>query len=203
MTLTDTPQPVPAPVSSRRRGRGLVIGASVALLLAAGGVVGGTAYFDSVRVAESSVAYPVVSYEQLPEPVAQAFVAAVDPDFYEDSDMLTRRYAVLAAGADSESSLRTRVMARKLESEYPKTEILARYLNRADYGRGAVGLVAAAQTYFQKPAPELTVAEAAVLAVQLDPTRPEPTAAWNRVLDTMVDRGWLPAADRTGLTYPG
>ncbi|HWS34487.1 MAG TPA: transglycosylase domain-containing protein [Actinoplanes sp.] len=204
MTLTGTPSAAPASVPTRRHTRGLVIGAAVALLLATGGAIGGTVYFDSVTVAESRVGYPVVSYDALPGPVAQTFVAAVDPDFFEDdAALLTRRYAVLAAGADSESGLRTWVMARKLDSEYTRTEILERYLGRADFGRGAVGLVAAAQTYFQKPATELTVPEAAVLAVQLMPGSPEPTAGWNQVLDTMVDRGWLTRTDRRSFTHPG
>ncbi|MBO3738598.1 transglycosylase domain-containing protein [Actinoplanes flavus] len=94
-------------------------------------------------------------------------------------------------------------MANKAESAYAKEEILDRYLNRADYGRGAVGLVAAAQTYFQKPATSLTLAEAALLAVRLHPGRPEPRAGWDEVLGTMVERGWLTTADRDGLTYPG
>ena len=94
-------------------------------------------------------------------------------------------------------------MADKAENGYSKTEILDRYLNRADYGRGAVGLVAAAQTYFHKPAARLTVAEAVVLAVQLHPDRPAPRAGWELVLDTMVEQGWLSRAERSSLTYPG
>jgi hypothetical protein len=207
MTLADVAPPANDPVPaapSGGRGRRVVIGASVALLLVAGGVTGSTYYFDSVPLAESSVAYPVVSLTQLPDPVARAFVAAVDPDFFESGDsLITRRYTILAAGSGDESSLRAWIMANKAEAAYAKEEILERYLNRADFGRGAVGLVAAAQTYFRKPAAELTVAEAALLAVQLHPGRPAPQAGWDQVLDTMVERGWLSAADRDGLTFPG
>lgn len=94
-------------------------------------------------------------------------------------------------------------MVDKAEAAYTKTEILDRYLNRADFGRGAVGLAAAAQMYFQKPAAQLTVAEAAVLAVQLDPDRPAPEAGWEQVLHTMVERGWLSPAERNRVTFPG
>ena len=94
-------------------------------------------------------------------------------------------------------------MADKAEASYTKAEILDRYLNRADYGRGAVGLVAAARTYFAKPATQLTVAEAALLAVQLHPDRPAPRAGWEQVLDTMVKRGWLNPAERARMTFPG
>jgi membrane peptidoglycan carboxypeptidase len=145
-----------------------------------------------------------VPVAELPPPVANAFIAAVDPDFYaSDDSLITRRYAVLASGAGEQSGWRTWVMADKAEAGYTKTEILERYLNRADYGRGAVGLDAAARTYFDKPAAKLTVAEAALLAVQLHPDRPAPEAGWAQVLNTMVERGWLSPAERNGLTFPG
>ncbi|GAA1648346.1 transglycosylase domain-containing protein [Actinoplanes couchii] len=186
-----------APVAPPARRRRLLVGVSAALLLAAGGVVGATTYFDSVPLAEDTVAYPAV-----PDPVATVFVAAVDPDFYESSDsLITRRYVEILSGEPS--GLRTRVMARKAESEYSKAEILARYLGRADFGDGTAGLEAAAQARFQKPAGQLTVAEAAVLAVALHPDRPSERAGWEQVLDTMVENGWLTAADRNGLFFPG
>ncbi|MET0495984.1 MAG: transglycosylase domain-containing protein [Actinoplanes sp.] len=207
MTLADMARPPaddPAPaVPSRRRGRRLLVAASIVLLLIAGGTIAATYYYDSVPLVESTVSYPVVPVEELSPVVAHAFVAAVDPEFYESGDsLITRRYTVLAAGAGEESSLRTRIAARKAESVYAKDDILERYLNRARFGRGAVGLVAAARTFFQKPATQLTVAEAALLAQQLDPYLTEPEAGWYHVLDTMVERGWLTHAERNGLTYP-
>jgi membrane peptidoglycan carboxypeptidase len=207
MNLADvtTPASGPAPAaSSRARSQRVVVSASIALLLAAGGVTASTYYYDSIPLIENSVTYPVISLAHLPEPVAHAFVAAVDPDFYESGNsLITRRYTILAAGSGDESSLRTRIMANKAEASHSKQEILERYLNRADFGRGATGLAAAAQTYFQKPATQLNVAEAAVLAVQLHPGHPAPKAGWDQILNTMVDRGWLTAADRNTLTFPG
>jgi membrane peptidoglycan carboxypeptidase len=207
MTLVDTAPPAPGPVPalpSRRRGQRLVVGVSIALLLAAGATTGATYYYDNVPLVEHSVSYPVVPVAQLPPAVANTFVAAVDPDFYaSDNSLITRRYAVIASGAGEQSGWRTRILADKAEDSYPRTEILDRYLNRADYGRGAVGLVAAARTYFDKPAAQLTVAEAALLAVRLHPDRPAPEAGWAQVLDTMVERGWLSPAERTRLTFPG
>jgi membrane peptidoglycan carboxypeptidase len=207
MTLADTARPAHGPVGaspSRRIGRRLAVGVSIVLLLWAGGATAFTYYYDSVPLVENNVSYPVVPVAELPPPVANAFVAAVDPDFYaSDDSLITRRYTVIASGADEESGWRARIMADKAEDSYTRTEILDRYLNRADYGRGTVGLVAAARTYFQKPAAQLTVAEAALLAVQLHPDRPAPKAGWDQVLDTMVERGWLSPAERNGLTYPG
>lgn len=40
------------------------------------------------------------------------------------------------SGIGTESGWRTWVMATKAEAAYPRTEILDRYLNRADYGLG-------------------------------------------------------------------
>jgi membrane peptidoglycan carboxypeptidase len=207
MTLADTARPAHDPASappSRRRGQRLAVGVATVLLLAAGGTTAATYYYDSVPFVENTVAYPVVSVAELPPAVGNAFLAALDPDFAESGDsLITRRYTALAAAAGAESGLRARVLAHKAEAAYTRTEILDGYLNRADYGRGAVGLVAAAQTYFQKPAAHLTVAEAALLAVQLHPDRPAARAGWDQVLDTMVERGWLSRAERTGLTFPG
>jgi len=207
MTLAGMAPPAHDPVParpSRRVGQRLAVGASIVLLLVAGGIVAATYYYDSVALVEHDVSYPVVPVTKLPPPVANAFIAAVDPDFYtSDDSLITRRYTMIASGAGEVSSWRTRVLASKAENAYTKTEILDRYLNRADYGRGAVGLVAAARTYFRKPAAQLTVAEAALLAVQLHPDRPAPRAGWKQVLDTMVEHGWLSPAERNRLTFPG
>ncbi|MET8150160.1 transglycosylase domain-containing protein [Actinoplanes sp. NPDC049668] len=207
MTLAETAIHDHDPVSAlppRRRGQRLVLGVAIVLLLVSGGAIAGTYYYDSVPLVENNVSYPVVPVAELPAPVANAFVAAVDPDFYlSDDSLITRRYAVITSGGGDESSWRTWVMADKVENEYTKTEILDRYLNRADFGRGAVGLDAAARTYFRKPAAQLTVAESALLAVQLHPDRPAPRAGWDQVLDTMVERGWLSRTERDSLAFPG
>jgi membrane peptidoglycan carboxypeptidase len=207
MTLADTARPAFDPASalpSRRRARRLVVGASIVLLLVAGGTTAYTYYYDSVPLVENTVSYPVVPVSELSPLVANAFIAAVDPDFYvADDSLITRRYTSIASGSGEESGWRTRILVNKAEARYTKTEILDGYLNSADYGRGAVGLVAAARTYFDKPAAQLTVAEAARLAVQLDPDRRAPEAGWNQVLDTMVERGWLGAPERNQLVFPG
>ncbi|MFY1687658.1 transglycosylase domain-containing protein [Plantactinospora sp. WMMB782] len=51
-----------------------------------------------------------------------------------------------------------------LERRLSKDEILGRYLNIAYFGAGAYGVAAASQRYFSKPARQLTLAEAALLA---------------------------------------
>ncbi|MFH5924869.1 PBP1A family penicillin-binding protein [Roseomonas xinghualingensis] len=56
------------------------------------------------------------------------------------------------------------MLALWLETRLSKEEILARYLNAAYFGAGATGADAAARRYFGKPASEVTLAEAAMLA---------------------------------------
>jgi membrane peptidoglycan carboxypeptidase len=67
------------------------------------------------------------------------------------------------------------ILAWIMNRDYSKDEILEMYLNEIYYGNLAYGVEAAAQTYFDKPAAALTLAEASLLAglpqspVELDP----------------------------------
>ena len=54
--------------------------------------------------------------------------------------------------------------ALRLEREASKSEILEAYLNRAPYGRGALGIEAASRTWFGVPSRDLTLGQAALLA---------------------------------------
>jgi len=56
------------------------------------------------------------------------------------------------------------VLAVALEQRYSKDQILEMYLNRVYFGHGAYGIGAAARTYFNKDAKDLTPAQAAFLA---------------------------------------
>ena len=86
------------------------------------------------------------------------------------------------------------ILAMWLEARFSKDEILALYLNRVYFGSGAYGIEHAAQRYFNKPASELTVGEAALLAgLMKGPARYNPISAKERaanratiVLDEMV-----------------
>ena len=67
------------------------------------------------------------------------------------------------------------VLAFLMNGQYSKDEIMALYLNEIYYGNLAYGIEAASQTYFDKSASELSLAEASLLAglpqspVELDP----------------------------------
>ena len=56
------------------------------------------------------------------------------------------------------------VLAVALEQRFTKDQILSMYLNRVYFGHGAYGVGAAARTYFNKDAKDLTAAQAAFLA---------------------------------------
>ncbi len=82
-----------------------------------------------------------------------------------------------AATADTyERKLRELRYAIAFEEKYSKDWILERYLNISYFGDGAYGIEAAAQHYYSKPAAELELAEAALLAgIVKNPTQFDPT----------------------------
>ena len=90
-------------------------------------------------------------------------------------------------------------VARDIEKEYSKEEILEMYVNQVYFGGGAWGIEAAAQEYFGKSATELDVGEAALLAAILPaPSRLNPRndedAARDRqelVLRQMAEEGYI------------
>lgn len=57
------------------------------------------------------------------------------------------------------------ILAIKMEKNFSKDEILDMYLNQIPYGANAYGIQSASQTYFEKNAKDLTLDEAAFLAV--------------------------------------
>jgi 1A family penicillin-binding protein len=94
-------------------------------------------------------------------------------------------------------------VARLIEQEYTKEDILQLYLNQIYFGNGAYGIEAAAQEYFGKPAAELDLSEAALLAAlprapsRLNP-RSNPEAALEGralVLERMTAQGLITAEE--------
>jgi penicillin-binding protein 1A len=89
-----------------------------------------------------------------------------------------------------------------IEARFSKNEILEAYLNRVYFGGGAYGVDAAARRYFGKPAGELSLAEAAMLAGVIRapsyfaPTRDLALAQKRAavVLNAMVETGALTPA---------
>jgi membrane peptidoglycan carboxypeptidase len=60
--------------------------------------------------------------------------------------------------------LKELILAVRLEEAFDKDTIIEKYLNKIPYGNNAFGAEKAAQVYFNKPAKELTIGEAAILA---------------------------------------
>jgi len=63
--------------------------------------------------------------------------------------------------------IREIILTLELERRYSKDQILEWYLNQIPLGINIYGVEAAAKTYFNKPAKELTLAESAVLAASI------------------------------------
>ena len=90
-------------------------------------------------------------------------------------------------------------LAWQYEEEHSKQEILEQYLNTVYFGANAYGAEAAARTYFNKKAENLTLPESALLAgiIQLpgvyDPFLDPKTAKERRnvVLDRMLEYGYI------------
>lgn len=91
------------------------------------------------------------------------------------------------------------ILALRVEKYYSKNRILEMYLNQVYFGNHAYGIEKAARRYFKKPASELTIAEAALMAGLLK--APEglspyqyPNAARQRqheVLSAMFRNGYI------------
>ncbi|MDP3174210.1 MAG: penicillin-binding protein 1A [Phenylobacterium sp.] len=96
------------------------------------------------------------------------------------------------------------ILAVWLEAKFSKKEILSLYLNRVYFGAGAYGIEAASQRYFGKPASQLTLGEAALLAGMMKgPSRYSPVSATERaeqratvVLGEMVRSGAITEAEK-------
>jgi penicillin-binding protein 1A len=98
-------------------------------------------------------------------------------------------------------------LANDLEDAHDKEWILTQYLNTAPYGtvegQTAVGAEAAAQTYFSKPAKELNLTEAAMIAgLPQAPSEYNPfldpaaaTQRRNEVLGTMEEQGYISTSE--------
>ena len=174
---------------------------------------------------------PPVDLESLPAYVPAAFISIEDRRFYHHpgfdpvgilrvmlanvsqgrivggASTITQQLArnlFLSPDQNIRRKVQELLLAVWLEWKFTKDQILALYLNRVDFGAGAIGIEAAAQRYFNKPAQQLTVGEAALLAGLLKgPSRYSPVSNSERaarratiVLDSMVATRAITAAQR-------
>jgi len=95
-------------------------------------------------------------------------------------------------------------LARRIEAEYSKDEILGFYVNRIFLGSGLYGVERASQAYFGKPAADLGLGEAAMLAgIIRAPNRFSPFRHYNSamgerdmVLDRLLAEGLITEAEK-------
>lgn len=133
----------------------------------------------------------VIPMSEVPRNVVLSVLAAEDADFYEHEgldyygilravgrDLLAGRAAqggstitqqvvkmmLLTPERTISRKIRELILARRLETELSKDDILHLYLNHVNFGRGRYGIQEAAKYYFGKNASELTLAESAMLA---------------------------------------
>jgi penicillin-binding protein 1A len=132
-----------------------------------------------------------VSYDQIPELVKHAFVAAEDERFFEHHGidyfgviraavvdvisghktqgastitMQAARNMFLSLDKTARRKLQETFVTYRMEHEFTKQEIFGLYLNVIFFGQRSYGVAAAAEAFFGKPLEKLDVAEAATLA---------------------------------------
>ena len=146
---------------------------------------------NEVATLHAEIDRALIPFAQMPESLRRAVIAVEDADFYRH-DGLDRMAVVRATWRNltsasmsqggstitqqyvknvltgSEHSLgrkvREAILALKLEHTMSKREILRGYLNTVYFGHGAYGVQAAAHTYFDRDAQDLTLLQSATLA---------------------------------------
>ena len=134
-----------------------------------------------------------IQLDQMSDPALKATIAAEDPSFYTNSGIdptailrallinyngsgssggstitqqLVRALYPESIGTDLtiKRKIREAIIAVRFSQAYEKEEILRLYLNEIYYGNRSYGIEAASESYFNKRADELDLAEASMLA---------------------------------------
>ncbi len=132
-----------------------------------------------------------IHLKDMPQHLRNAVIAMEDRDFYghkgvswwgiaraawadlrsrrleQGGSTITQQYVKTVYTGNERTILRKvkeGMLALKLEKQFTKDQILARYLNAIYFGRGAYGIQAASRTYFGVAAKQLTLNQSATLA---------------------------------------
>ena len=176
-----------------------------------------------------------IKYADLPKHLVDALIATEDERFYDHSGIdgrgtmraalslgtsggastLTQQLAKLLFHGEGSRFLPLRVIQKakewiiaiRLERQYTKNEIIAMYLNKADFVNTAVGIRSASKVYFGKEPRDLTIEEGAMLVGMLkNPSLFNPVRRLekvktrrNVVLGQMVKNGFLEEAAKKAL----
>ncbi len=133
----------------------------------------------------------IIPFEEIPEILIKAFVAAEDARFFEHKGLDYRsilralfrnieareliqggstitqqvtKSLLLSPEKKISRKIREAILAYRIEKHFTKEEILKLYLNQIYLGFGSYGVRAAAKNYFGKPISDIDLAEAAMLA---------------------------------------
>jgi len=102
--------------------------------------------------------------------------------------------------------IREIILSIELEEKYSKDQIFDWYLNEIPFGENAYGAEAASQTYFNKPASDLSLAEAATLTAMIPaptyyspygPNKAELLQKKDAILEKMQKLGYITTAQLT------
>jgi 1A family penicillin-binding protein len=173
----------------------------------------------------------LVHLSDIPTVAREATIAAEDSSFYDNPGFDVRavvratyqwirtgspqsgastitqqlvKNTLLGPEQTAERKIKEAFLAMELTRRYTKDQILEMYMNEISYGNRAYGIEAAAETYFGKPARELKLAEASLLAglpqapSYYDPYTHMPAARDRQsyVLDQMVRTGAITPQQR-------
>jgi 1A family penicillin-binding protein len=169
----------------------------------------------------------IIPYEEMNSYVRNATIAIEDKDFYNEGGINIKglirsvlvnlqrgskaqggstitqqfvRQALLTTEKTYERKIKEIILSLEVDKRFTKDEILRMYLNEIPYGRNAYGIEAAAQTYFNKHAKDITLPEAAYLAALPQapsrynpegPNRPLLDKRKNLVLQKMQEQGYI------------
>lgn len=171
-----------------------------------------------------------VTLDQLPKHVPQAFLAAEDKRFYKHGALdfhgiaraawinwragrivqggstITQQIAkglFLTPDQTMKRKLQEAVMATRLQKILSKDEILELYLNRIFFGANTYGIDGASRAYFGKPASEMSLSEAALLAslpkapsrLALTKNMGEALKRQRLILGNMLKERWITRAE--------
>lgn len=170
----------------------------------------------------------LVPLSDIPPQVVQAFLSAEDDDFYshhgidvrgivratlanvvsgsksQGASTLTQQLvknAILSPEKTYTRKFKEIILSLKIEQRYSKDEILQLYFNEIPFGSTNYGIESAAQSYFGKPASDLTLSQGATLAAMVKaPTRylnnPDQLQfRRDRILDAMAQDGFITQGD--------
>ena len=142
-----------------------------------------------------------IPLDEMPETLKDAVVAAEDQSFWtnqgidpkgiiraafsnasggvtQGASTITQQYVKVLYLTQERSwkrKVKEAILSLKIENQYSKDDVLEGYLNTIYFGRGAYGVQAAAQAYFEVDAKDLNLRQSAVLAALLnDPNQLDP-----------------------------